>query len=948
MKNNILLALTFLISNLFAQSISGKVKDETTGEDIIGATVMVKGQSKGAATDIDGSYKFDISPGIYDIEVRCISYTSKLIEKVEVKSKEVLELNVLLKAQASELNVTTITAQGNRESSNYIVMEQKASLVVFDGISSDQMKRTPDRNTADVLKRVSGATIQDNSFVIIRGLPDRYNAAFINNSPLPSSEPDRKAFAFDIFPASLLSDLKIIKSAMPSLTGEFAGGIIQVRTKDIPDKNYYSFSLGTSFNLITTFNNFTSNVKGKTDAFGIDDGTRLLPQGIPSNSELIEIQNNVTNENKDKLVGFARQFNNSYALTNSPALPGLSLQYAMGHNINLVPKAKREMTSSKKELGSVLALTYNTMQTYRENERFDYDLIGKVVEYDDKQFNTNTSWGVLWNLAFILSKTNGANNRIGLKNMFNVNSNDQYIYRNGFQYDNGFQVKSHNMLYTQNTMFSSQLSGEHILPKSKIRFDWGAGFSSLNREIPDYRILEYRRDITDTTQPFLVPFSGTVQSNVASRFFSTQKDKIYSGNFDFSYPLKIGATKHELKVGSFLQYKDRNFEGRVFGFTTYSPTGTDISTISALPVDQIFRESSFSNQGLMLSEVTRKSDGYNYFASTVAGYLQIENSFFENKLKFIWGGRLEVFRQNLATFNVADESPINIDSTVFDFLPSMNVVYGFHPKFNLRFSASQTVTRPESRELAPFAFYDFSNFALVGGNANLLRTKITNLDLRFEYYPHAGQSISITGFYKNFQNPIEKVLSEVSLSRFFTYINVPNADVAGAELEFKLSIGSFIKKKHSRVLDDLIFTGNFSYIFSNVFVQDTISNTEVNRPMQGQSPYILNASIQYNDSKYDFGIALSFNYVGERIFSVGNSNFPTIWENPRPVLDLQLTKTFLKKKLELRLNFRDLIAYNAIFYQDNNNDKTYNEGSDQLMVRQRLGQQISFNIGFKF
>ena len=950
MKKITLLLLAILLTQFaYLQKngiITGKIVDEVTGEDLIGVSVMVKGGTKGTATDIDGTFKLDVAPGVYDLQITYISYQTKIIEKIQVEAGQTTEtVHITLAESVNELGGHTVTATATKGTSTALILEQKNSAVMFDGISSDQMRKSPDRNTADVLKRVSGATIQDN-FVIIRGLPDRYNAAFINGSPLPSSEPDRKAFSFDIFPSALLSDLKVIKTAMPSLSGEFAGGIILVRTKDIPEKNYYSLNLGTSFNLITTFSNFNRATGGNTDFFGLDDGTRQLPNNFPTNQQMVDAANLGQN---DQLVDYAKMLNNNFPIKSGLAAPGFNFQFSMGHNINLIPKALRNTSTNKTELGSVFALTYNTMQTFREIERNDFENPGgQVVAFVDKQYNINTSWGGIWNLALLASKANGANNKISLKNMFNVNTNDQAINRDGFIFDQGFQIKSYNMLYTQNTLFATQLSGEHVLPKSKIKFEWGASYNRLNRIIPDYKILEYRRDASDTTMPYVVNFGGSVQSSIASRFFSNQLDNLGAGNFDFSLPFKIGATRHELKVGSFLQYKAREFEGRVFGYTTYGLGGTDVPSISVSAIDSIFDNRNFSNQGLVLEEVTRKSDSYKYWASVAAGYIQLEHAFFENKMRIIWGARLESFHQNLAAFQVSDDSPVNIDTTVIDVLPSINIIYAFHPKFNLRLSGSQTVCRPEARELAPFSFYDYSIFALVGGNAQLQRTKITNADLRFEWYPAGGQLVSLTGFFKYFENPIEKVLFTGATNRTFTYINVPDAYAAGIELEYRFTIGSFIKDNKSRFLNDLSFSGNFAYIQSNVNVLDTLSGTEKNRALQGQSPFILNAGVQYNDSKHNFGIALSFNFIGPRIWAVGNVFYPSTMENSRPVLDLQLSKSFLKKKLELVLNFRDLIASRAIFYQDTDGNGIYSEGQDYVMINQRLGQQISFSVGYKF
>lgn len=936
--------ITFLGVELHAQTgkLTGKIVDEN-GQALIGANVIVKGAGKGAMSDLDGKFSVSVLPGKYILSVSFIGYQTKE-SNIEVKLNQTSNHNIQLEPKVNDgLNTVVITAQANRQSTTAIVLEQKNSAVLFDGISGEQIRKTPDRTTADVLKRVSGATIQDNQFVVVRGLPERYNAAYLNGSPLPSSEPDRKAFAFDIFPSALLNDLKVIKTAMPSLPGEFAGGLITVSTRDIPESNFYSINIGTSFNTITSFKPFTRSSGGKLDFLGFDDGARALPQNMPTNQEMIETQNSF---DKDKLVDIARKMPNSYKNRSSKAMPGLSFQFSMGHVAQLNKKSA-ERTGHKSSLGSVLALTYNNTPTYREAERAEYDAQNlAMVRYFDKQYSNNVSMGGIWNVALNLSRKNGSTNRISLKNMFNVNSYDQVVERTGEDYVKGYELLAYNTLYTQNRLISSQLNGEHVLGKSKVRIDWSGGYSNLNRITPDYRTTLYQRG--DSTMPYMIPFSNSVQPNIAGRFFSNQNDNTYSGAFDVTIPVKIGATRHQIKTGAMLSIKERKFAARQFGYARYKTTASDIAQISQMSIDSVFDERNMGSEGLLIREVTKLSDTYTSRQNTYAGYLQLESAFFQNKLRFIYGVRVESFRQVLNTYALADASPINMDTNVVDFLPSINIVYGFHPKMNLRLSGSQTVTRPESRELAPFSFYDFGLFALVSGNANLQRTKITNADLRYEYYPSAGQLISVTAFYKHFQNPIEKILFPgVNEGRFFTYINVPKAYTYGAELEFRFALSSFMKNNTKRFLDDFSVLGNVAYMVSEVNLDSVVGVAE-KRPLQGQSRIIFNGGVQYNDSKHNFGISFMTNYVGRRIFLVGNDFDPSIWENPRWLLDLSITKSFIKNKLELKFNIKDLLAQRSYFYEDTNNNNRFDKGSDNVNFNYRFGQQFNFSVGYKF
>jgi hypothetical protein len=282
------LLICFLNSFSFAQKgqLSGKVTDAKTGEEMVGAAVVVDGTSIGAVTDLEGKYTFSVDPGIYTIKVTLIGYLSQTIKDVNVSAGKTEVINISIQSgEATNIAAAEVTAKALKHSEGGVLLLQKNNVSVSDVISSVAISKTPDKTTSDVLKRVSGASIQDNKFAVIRGMNDRYNAAYLNGAPLPSSESDRKAFAFDIFPSNLLDNLVIVKTATPDLPGEFAGGVIQVNTKSIPEKSQRTVSLSTGYNSLSTFKDFRTYNGGKTDFLGLDDGTRAMPSQIPSTEE---------------------------------------------------------------------------------------------------------------------------------------------------------------------------------------------------------------------------------------------------------------------------------------------------------------------------------------------------------------------------------------------------------------------------------------------------------------------------------------------------------------------------------------------------------------------------------------------------------------------------------------------------------------------------------------
>jgi outer membrane receptor protein involved in Fe transport len=331
-------------------------------------------------------------------------------------------------------------------------------------------------------------------------------------------------------------------------------------------------------------------------------------------------------------------------------------------------------------------------------------------------------------------------------------------------------------------------------------------------------------------------------------------------------------------------------------------------------------------------------DQYRYIANTIlnAGYLQFDNNF-TPWLRAVWGLRVENFDQLVGSTKKSDDRFVN--SRVTDFLPAANLTIKLNPKMNLRLAGSQTVVRPEFREISPQAYYDFDLGATVIGNKNLQRTKITSADVRWEFYPRNGEIISVAGFYKNFKNPIELYFNQsgAGTSNTFNYLNADKADAYGAELEFRK------KLDFASALKNFTFGGNFALIKNRV--TDEVTGTD--RPMQGQSPYTINLSLQYDTEKSGWSSTLLFNMIGRRILYVGNEQVPPIWEAPRPLLDFQIAKKIWKNKGEMKLNISDILNRKAKFYHDLNNNKQY-DNTDALAIDRRTGTNISLSLGYNF
>lgn len=947
------LILTFVIIALTKvaisqnSSIKGRVLDEKTGETLPGATVLIEGTTTGSNTDLDGNFTIsNLASGTYKLICKLISYNTKIIDGVIVKSGEPTILNITMGTASTDLGIVEVTATVSKESNTSLLLLQKNSATVSDGISSDNIKRTPDKSTSDVLKRVSGASIQDNKFAVIRGLNDRYNSAYINGAPLPSSESDKKAFAFDIFPANMLDNLIIIKTASPDLPGDFAGGIIQINTKSIPEKNEQTISVSSGYNTLTTFKEFKTYEGGKYDFIGMDDGSRGIPEGVSSTEQYNAGLTNTEKAENGKLM------NSSWKITKKNANPNLSLQYSIARTGKFL----------KKEIGNLFAVTYNNTYSSYQETRADYDEqstgVVKQREFADTIYSQSVLSSAMWNIAYKLND----NNKISLKNIYSVNSEDKVTIRGGakeLDAPEKYWQKSSLRWFTQNNLFSSQINGNHLLPQSKIRINWTGGYSDIKRSVPNMRRMVYEKTSAtegDNTIPYaaIVQTNGTIPTVAGNMFFSKTNESIYSLGYDAIYPFEIGKIKTEIKIGGYHQLRDREFKARNLGYSRFKQGSTVKfdSELLLLPEDEIFAPENMGiidkagpyNGGFKLDEATKTSDSY--IASSVlhAGFGMFDIKPIE-KLRIIGGARFESYNQKLETKIAGSEIPFKIDSTVNDLLPSLNIIFSLTEKINIRASYYRTVSRPEFRELAPFLFYDFITDFAISGNTDLKRSIIDNYDLRFEWYPGAGQLISVSGFYKSFTNPIEQA-SRPDATRELYFVNVPKATNIGFELEYRVKLSSIFKSDSSEILNATTLFANFAYVSSKVDVSQVNGAVNDSRPLQGQSPIIINAGVQYLGAA-GTSLSLSYNFVGKRIFIVGNQNEPDYWENPRHILDLQLAQRILKG-LEIKLNVKDILAQRSYFYQDINKNNKFDKTSDNIMIARNYGQTISLALSYRF
>ncbi len=926
--SNLLALLCFLPLSLLAQkgSISGKVIDSKLAEALIGASIRLDEGAGGAVTDLDGNFTIaGVEAGVHKITVNYTGYQSQTIENITVRNGDVSTVDVAMEdATAMLVSEVVITATAQRSSMSALTILQKSSPTIGDGISAETIKRTPDRTTGDVIRRVSGASIQDNKFAVIRGLGDRYNIAMLNGALLSSTEPDRKAFSFDLFPSSMLDNLMVIKTASADLPGEFAGGAILLNTKDIPEETYLRVNVSGGYNNVTTFKPYQTGNSGGTDWLGLDDNTRALPGTFPNTSDFKATS-------KDEKYRLSQAIPNDWAIMDrSSARPNMGFQISSGY---VTDPAK------KTQLGTTLALSYSNNNRLQNGRRFDYDNSGMLFDYSDNQFKNNVLWGSLFNTALKINNTQ----KIGFQATYSTNTDNIVSDRSGNDFEQQRKVSSTSIEYTENHLLTTRLYGDHQLPGG-MRWNWGGGFNRSTRDIPSLRRMFYFKNFEDTSDvnvPYqaYVPF-GSADPYRSGRFYSRLEENTWNGNTDLNIPFALFGEKQSLKVGGLYQKRDRMFDARVMGFILGNFLQFDYSLLN-LPQDQIFAPENIGNKGFILDEITNPSDSYKGNSDLSAGYVMLDNKIAE-KLRISWGLRFESFHQQVESAQYSG-TPIKVDTTVTSLLPSFNITYSFNDKHQLRLSGSKTVTRPEFRELAPFSFYDFYLNANVIGNPNLNPGTIYNADIRYEIYPGSNQLFSVSLFYKKFDNPIEFTFAAVGGgTRTFSYSNVKSAKNYGAEVELRKNL-DFLGKGWENLQ---LFT-NAALIRSGIDLSKGVSYFDSTRALQGQSPYIINAGLSYNIPAWGINTTLVYNVIGDRIAQVGTVGYGDIYERHRNLLDFQISKHIWQHG-EIKLTWSDIFRSEFMYYQDNNASHKYEADQDNVMQRLNLGSTVTLSLGYRF
>jgi hypothetical protein len=875
--------LILLNPNVSAQtgSLKGKITDAATGEELIGANILIQGTTKGTTTDVNGNYTLDgLEKGSYNLVISYVSY-EQLIIRADVNKGESLGLNIKLQPSAISVGEVKVTASKRTDTEMAIISSLRSGNQVVSGISKQQISRSQDKDASEVIARVPGVIVTEGKFINVRGLDERYNVVWMNGISTPSSEADKRAFSFDVLPSSLIDNIILYKTPAPEIPADFSGAVVKIQTKNTVDVNSIEFSYNAGFRQYTTFNNFYTYKGGKTDWLGFDDGTRNLPEGYPSATEFRNMADNPTDADKQKITELGRAFSKEWYPHEVKAAPDQSFLLSVSHKFLI----------GKVSVGNITSLGYATGNQHREIFRAGYQAYDVVHDhpdtayyFNDNNYSTKTKLNGLFNWLVVF----GNNQKIEFRNFFNQISDKSSLIRSGRDFYGGSYKAGTELGFQSRSIYSGQLSSDLNFNQSATKLNITLGYAYTNKLQPDIRRIEKNKNEDDGPDaPYTTSLNFNADPKLLGRITLTNYEHVYVGGLNASQVLTLGGFKPELKAGVLVELKSRSFTARNIGFAISNVSQFNWN-LMYVPIDSLFQDKNINyTNGIKVDESTNLSDSYDASNSLYAGYIGLNIPL--GKLKVYGGLRAE---KNIQILEGYDDSgnKVKVDHNLLDLFPSLNMTFDLTDKALVRFAYGRTINRPEFREVAPFVYYNFEEKATYYGNTRLINCYINNIDLRYEYFPASGDMITLGGFYKHFQSPIEAHLIESGSGLNYNYSNAESAESYGLEIDMRKSLrdlenkGSFL-----RMFKDMVLIFNGSIIHSQLKTNDPNERDHV-RAMQGQAPYIVNTGIYYDNPKNGWMVSAMYNVIGERIAYVGNPSNPHMYQIPRNLLDITINK----------------------------------------------------------
>ena len=812
-----------------------------------------------------------------------------------------------------------VTVQGTYQTGDDTLYldERRSASTVTEALGAEQIARTGDSDVASTLKRVTGLSVIDGKYVYIRGLGERYSNVLLNGAPIPSPDYTRRVVPLDLFPTELLDGVVVQKSYGPGLPGEFGGGSVVLRTSEVPHKFFFRAKGTLGYSDGTTFEDGLRYDGGTQDWTGRDDGNREMPAALANAIDGGRVLRPQSASNPDgatpaELQDYGQGLAGAgYGIQDRRIGPDTGYSIGIGNGFDL---------GNEVRLGVIAATRYQQSWDSVEEKRHTYAANNSGLSPVAEQDVDSTTREIDASFFAGLGLDIGMNHRIGLTSMLLRQTADRAKITDGVA--DSVESRFSEQKWTENELRADQLGGHHVLPAwHNLELDWQYTRATAGREEPNTR--RWRYDYAGDA----LEFSRRSDSN--SQTYGELEDKQDNVQLKGMLPFDLsdGSTL-SLAAGAGRSTRDRASSIRGFAFEL--APGSDLAAdpdFWRLPIEQILAPGNIRPDGFVLREVTRATDNYSAEQTLESAYFNAEYNF-RSKFRFALGARHERNDQQVTTFSIVNPSapPVVASDRAADWLPAASFTWMHSDNAQLRAGFSRTLARPDFRELSRAPYTDPELDIDTIGNPDLASTRIRNIDLRWEYYFSESDSLSIGAFDKQFDDPIERLRLPGS-TPLLSFANADSAHNYGVELDVYKGL-DFLGERWSG------FNVGFNYarIRSNVELDAASASyqTNLSRPMQGQSPYVVNLQLGYEHPDADFDANLMFNRSGRRISEVGVQGQPDVYEETFNSLDFQFRHR-LARDWRWALRLRNLLDPQVQFTQGGLSTREYHKGREFLL-----------------
>ncbi|WP_081210577.1 TonB-dependent receptor [Salegentibacter sediminis] len=943
MKTQFSVVLFFCLFISLAQAqtgkISGSIFDVEANDVMPFANVSLKGTNTGTTSDFEGDYSLTVEPGTYTVVFSFVGYETVEVTEVLVKKGEVTSLNVEMKSSAGALDEVIITTTTARDTEASVLNMQRNAVNLSDGLSSQSFDKIGAGEVSSAVKTIPGVSVQGGKYVYVRGLGDRYTKSILNGMDVPGLDPDRNTLQMDIFPTNILDNVMVVKSLTADSPADFTGGMVNIITKDFPSREEYSVSLGATYNPSMHFNSdFLQYEGGNTDFLGFDDGTRDRPV--------------------NRSQSFPRPFDNDAALTRiterfNPTLGGTRKRNNMDFSLGFTAGNQYDVGKKNNKLGYFASLSYkNTSEYFEDFENNSWLKPRETSEFELRPArllsgDVGKENALLSGLTGLAFKTKQSKYQLNLLHIQNGESTAGNFQEEVLVSD-AIKVFRDNLEYTQRSITNALLSGKHTNKDASWTTEWKISPSLSRVYDKDVRITAFEYNPGNNTYS-IRPSS----SESPTRIWRNLEEVNLAGKVDLTKRHQLFGRNASLKFGGGYTYKQRDFTIDQYQILIQ---GSISQNFEGDP-NQVLAPGNIwtpENQaGSYINGFYEPANTYDAYNTNGSAYVSEEFNLTEN-LKAILGLRLEKFdlfytgQNNLGDLILEDEHLI--DKT--DLFPSANFIYSLNSDSNLRLSYSRSTARPSFKEASIAQIYDPLTNRTFIGNIDLQPTYVDNIDARYELYGGDAQLFAVSAFYKKFTDPIElSVYSDFSADNFQPR-NVNDATVIGAEIEVrknfgfiteglkKLSANLNVSVIDSRVEMDRSPSGEFESRQRNLRPGEEFDGT---RQLQGQSPFLINAGLDYTDPERGWQAGIFYNTQGKTLELVGLGTVPDVYTMPFHSLNFNLNKSFGEEKNStISLKISNILG-------DDIESKFQSFGAeDQIFSLRTPGTPISLSYSYKF